>query len=314
MRKIFLLVSVLLLPVLSIIAQEVIQRDFQLSFISPLGTNGLDSRVTSNKFSLNMLGGYSYGNTAFELGGIYNVNTDVTKGLQMSGVANYSGYGLNAFQIAGITNVMKKGTTPFQIAGVVNMADNANGLQLAGVVNVAKRLTGVQLGLINIADESEGVAVGLINIVKKNGKYEFELAFSEAWNTVISFKLGTDYFYTIFSGGVKYVKEPIEYGAGLGFGTHVCWKNGWSNQIELIGYAITTGKSFNHDGLNMLVQLKLPIAKEVCEHFKIFGGPVFNTTLSSLDKCSINPWSLGSTLSGKTKLNCWLGFVVGVRF
>lgn len=76
-------------------------------------------------------------------------------------------------------------------------------------------------------------SIGLINIAKHRGKYEFEVSFSESINTAISFKIGTDKFYTIFSGGINYFLSIIEYAAGLGFGTNINWKKRWSNQIEI---------------------------------------------------------------------------------
>lgn len=295
------------------------ERDFQFSFITPIGTNGLSSGQTTNKVSINLLGGYSYGNTAFELGGLYNINTNLTKGVQIAGIANYSGNSMNASQIAGIVNIATKGSTPLQIGGIANIADNVGGLQLAGIVNVAKQVDGVQVGLVNISDECDGVAVGLINIVKKNGKHELELSFSESLNTAVSFKLGTDKLYTIFSGGIKYISSPTEYAAGLGFGTHINWNKGWANQIELIGYSLTRNGSFDYDGVNMLAQLRLPVSKQISKHLKVFAGPVVNMTIADNDIAdgydeSLSPWTMWESNSGSVNLKGWVGLVAGVRF
>ncbi len=312
------------------------KRNFQMSFISPLSTNGMHAHLTTNKVSLNLLGGYSYGNTAFELGGIYNVNTHFTKGLQLAGIMNYSGNTQNAVQVAGIANVAKGGTTPLQIggianvakkvqgvqlAGIANVADKVHGLQLAGIVNVANELHGVQFGLINIAKNSEnGTPIGLINIVKEGGKHELEVAFSEAIHTTVSYKLGTDRFYTIFSGGINYINQPVNYAAGLGFGTHVDWKNGWGNQIEVLGYALSEEGTFP-EKLNMLTQLKFTVSKDIAKHFKIFAGPVLNMTVSQYTNpetgelgSTMSPWSMWEHTSDKTNINAWVGLSAGVRF
>lgn len=295
------------------------EKDFQFSLITPIGTNGLSSGQTTNKVSVNLLGGYSYGNTAFELGGLYNINTNLTKGLLIAGIANYSGNSINASQIAGIANIAKKGNTPLQIGGIANIADKVGGLQLAGIVNVAKQVSGVQVGLVNITDECDGVTVGLINIVKKNGKHEFEISFSESLNTVVSFKLGTDKLYTIFSGGVKYISSPTEYAAGIGFGTHINWNKEWANQIELIGYGLTKNGSFDYDGVNMLAQLRLPVSKQFSKHFKVFAGPVINMTITDKDIInendeSLSPWTMWESNKGDVSLKGWIGLVAGVRF
>ncbi|ULQ61073.1 hypothetical protein K7I13_07420 [Brucepastera parasyntrophica] len=83
-------------------------RPFQFSLITPLGTNGIQSQSIANVFSLNLLGGYSRGNTGFELGGMYNINFGFTRGFQFGGLFNYSGSSERAFQIAGIANINRR--------------------------------------------------------------------------------------------------------------------------------------------------------------------------------------------------------------
>lgn len=339
------------LSVLSSFAQSKTTKNFQLSLITPLGTNGTQSQSTINKVSLNLLGGYSYGNTIFELGGLYNINTHLTKGIQLAGIANYSGKSENSVQFAGISNIIESGNSITQIGGITNFTQSVNGIQLAGInniaknaqgvqlagitnyanelngvqisgiVNIAKKVQGVQFGLINIAGESDGVSIGLINIVKKNGKQEFEVSFSEALNTSVSFKLGTDKFYTIFSGGINYWDKPVQYAAGLGFGSQLNWKKGWSNQIEIMGYSLTENESFDLDGINMLTQIKLPVSYQFAKRFKVFAGPTLNMTISQYVNTetgvlgsSLSPYSMWKNKSDKTRLNGWIGFSAGVRF
>lgn len=88
-------------------------------------------------------------------------------------------------------------------------------------------------------DGEDGVSIGLINVAKHGGKYEFEVSFSEAVNTIFSFRIGTDRFYTIFSGGINYFFSPLEYAIGLGFGTSIDWRKNWSNQIEIQAFGIS---------------------------------------------------------------------------
>lgn len=333
---------------LSALAQNDNKR-FHLSFISPFGTNGTRSHLVTNKISLNLLGGHSYGNMAFELGGLYNANIHLTKGVQFAGILNFSGHSYHAVQFAGVTNISTKGGSGAQIGGVVNVANDAN-TQISGVVNVAKqvkgiqvaavgniasrdattqigtifnsakRVKGVQIGLFNYADTCDGVQIGFINIVKNGGKHEFEVAFSEALNTTISFKLGTDKLYTIFSGGVSYLNKPIEYAYGVGLGTHQNWGKRWGSQVEAIGYQLTEEGKFK-GGLDLLTQLKFTVSKQIANHFKVFAGPVFNATIS--DYVNPDTGKIGSSLAqytmweqtnGKTNLKAWLGFTAGARF
>lgn len=396
MKRVFSIFLMCVFISLFTTAQTNKNRVFQIGFVTPLGTNGVDSRLVTNKISFNVLGGYSYGNTVFEFGSLYNVNTHLTSGVQFAGIVNYSGKAQNAFQIAGVTNIATRGNvaTQFsgvaniaknvdgvqfsgvtnttknidglqfagvaniaknvdglqfagvaniaknvdgvqfsgvtntaknidglQFSGVANIAKNVDGLQLGGVVNIAKNVDGVQIGLINYSDTNDGLPIGLINIVKHGGKHELEVSFSEALNTAVSFKLGTDKLYTIFSGGVNYLNKPVEYAAGLGLGTHVNWKKGWGNQIELIGYSLTEKGSFENHCTNLLTQLKLTISKDISKKFKLFAGPVVNMTISDYRDpetgalgSSLSPWSMWKNNSKDTRLNAWIGFAGGVRF
>lgn len=364
MKKInILLVVVFCVGTLSAVAKNDAKL-FHFSLVSPFGTNGTMSHLVTNKISFNILGGYSYGNTAVEIGGLYNVNTHLTKGLQLAGILNFSGESYNAVQIAGITNIAAKGTigsqvggivnvahdaasqiggitnvaknTSTQISGVINVAKQVKGVQLAGIGNIAakeaitqigtifnsaKRVKGAQIGLINYADSCNGVQIGLINIVRKGGKHEFEVAFSEAINTTVSFKLGMDKLYTIFSGGVSYLDKPIEYAYGIGLGTHQNWRKGWGSQVEVIGYQLTEEGKFR-GGVDLLAQLKFTVSKKIANHFKVFAGPVLNMTISDYVDPITNmisspiaaPYVMWEHTNGTTNLKAWVGFTAGVRF
>ena len=297
------------------------EKNFQLSLVSPVGTNGMSSGQTTNKVSFNIVGGHSYANKNFEFGSVYNVNLNHTSGLQFAGVMNYTNESRKAAQFAGVTNISQSGKTPFQFAGVLNVADKVTGLQFAGLVNVAKDVRGVQFGIINYSDTcSSGVPIGIFNIVKHGGKQEFEVGLSDAFNTYASFKLGVNRLYTIFSAGVNFFhSEPI-YGVGMGFGTDILWKNtGWANQIEAVGYYVTEDGKFRN-GTNVLAQLKFTFSKQIRTHFKVFAGPTLNLTVS--DHVNSETGAIGSSLkpysifhtNGNTAVNGWVGFTAGVRF
>jgi hypothetical protein len=176
----------------------------QLTFISPLGTNGMQSGRTINIVSVNMLAGISGGVRGVELGGLANVSKGNVTGLQAAGLVNSSlGYanglqlaGLVNFnkgfvngaqlaglvnlttaefegaQMAGLINVNTKDLKGFQAAGLINTTTGiADGLQLAGVTNVATtELRGAQIGLINYTNTLNGFQLGLINVADSVGK------------------------------------------------------------------------------------------------------------------------------------------------
>ncbi len=341
MKKIIIALAALCLT-FAVSAQEVqetqtksYKRGFQLSFISPIGTNGIESNLYTNAFSLNILGGYSSANTIFELASLYNINTKFTSGLQIAGLINYTKDTRYLMQIAGINNIATE-ANGVQIAGLNNIAKEVNGVQVAGLVNIAKevngaqvasifnytdKLNGAQFGLINVVNDSKnGAPIGLINIARKGGKYEFEIGVSETLNTSVGFKFGTDHFYTILSAGANYLHQPINYAAGLGFGTHIDWTEDCGNQIEAIVYALSEGLEFDASKLNLLTQLRFTFSKQFGNFFKVYAGPVVNLTISQYTNpntgelgSSLAPWSLWQNDSDKTRLNAWLGLVIGIR-
>lgn len=253
---------------------------------------------------------------------VWNASREYTKGVQIAGLLNYSANSCNSVQISGFGNIASSGKSPLQIAGIMNVADHVNGLQLSALVNVAKSVNGVQFGLINYMEDGEsGVSIGLINVAKHGGKYEVEVSFSEAINTLLSFRLGTDRFYTIFSGGVNYFFSPLEYAVGLGFGTSVDWKKRWSNQIEIQAFGISNERKLSTGGdtVNSLIQLRLPVCKEFAGHFKIFVGPAVNLALQSNDAegnalPSLSPWTMWSGQWGSMRAEGWVGLTAGLRF
>lgn len=298
------------------------ERFFQFGLFPPISSNGISSGKTVNSVSINLLGGYSAGTRAFELGGVWNASREYTKGLQIAGLLNYSANSCNSVQISGFGNIATSGKSPLQLSGLFNVAEHVNGLQLSALVNVAKTVNGVQFGLINyIEDGDSGVSIGLINIARHGGKYEFEVSFSDAINTLLSFRLGTDRFYTIFSGGANYFFSPPEYAVGLGFGTSIGWKKHWSNQIEIQAFGVSVGQKLSSEGgtANSLIQLRLPVCKEFARHFKIFVGPTVNLALQSNDVegnalPSLAPWTMWSGQCGSMRAEGWVGLSAGLRF
>lgn len=294
------------------------ERLFQFGLFPPISSNGINSGNTVNAISLNLIGGYSAGTEIFEIGGVWNAARDYTKGLEIAGLLNYSGNSCNSVQISGLANIAASGNSPLQIGGLLNVADNANGLQLSALINVAKKVRGVQIGLFNyMEDGNDGVSIGLINVARHNGKYEFEVSFSEALNTLASFRLGTDRFYTIFSGGVKYFSSPLEYAVGLGFGTSIDWNNDWSNQIEMQAFGISHEKKLTGDSLSSIIQLRLPVCKELARHFKLFAGPTLNLGLRDSDVAEdvkLAPWTMWQDNWDDLLVDGWIGLSAGIWF
>ena len=313
--------SILVSAALTVLAPAVLAADggerfFQFGIFPPLSSNGIGSGKTVNSVSLNLLGGFNAGVRIFELGGAWNASKDFTEGLQIAGLLNYSGHSCSSVQISGAANIAASGSSPLQIAGLVNVGEVVSGLQFSALVNVAERVKGVQLGLVNyMEDGGEGVSIGLINVVRHGGKYEFELSASDALGALLSFRLGTDRFYTIFSGAVNCFAAPVEYAAGLGFGTSIGWKGRWSNQVEIQAFGLTEERKFVSGSVNSIIHLRIPVCHEFAEHFKIFAGPAVNLALQDGDAVSsLAPWTMWRQRFGSMLAEAWIGLSAGVRF
>lgn len=178
-------------------------RDWQVTLLPPVGTNGPLSGLVTNRFSMNLIAGYNGGVDGAEFGGFanlikYNVHgaqfagfTNITggnvKGAQFAGFGNLTAGDVEGAQFGGFFNHTIGEVRGFQAAGFYNYNHrDAEGVQLAGFVNVNRgALNGVQgagfgnftrgksnavqmAGAINIADEIDGGQIaGLINIARK---------------------------------------------------------------------------------------------------------------------------------------------------
>ncbi len=162
-------------------------RDWQVTFVPPLGTNGSLSGLVQNKLSFNVLLGYNGGLYGVEFGGLLNfIRQDVygaqfsgignvvgrnTEGAQFAGVFNHNLGDVRAFQAAGFYNYNHRNSEGVQVAGFMNLNRGLlDGVQIAGFGNLAAQYArAVQIGgFMNIADEIDGGQIaGFINIARK---------------------------------------------------------------------------------------------------------------------------------------------------
>lgn len=174
------------------------ERDWQVTFVPPIGTNGSLSGLVKNKFSFNVLIGYNGALDGAEFGGILNFLRQDMHGAQFSGIGNIVGgntkgaqfagffnhnlgnveafqgagfYNYNHFdsrgmQAAGFININRGSLDGVQAAGFANIINGyARGVQMAGFMNIAREIDGGQMaGFINIARKVRGFQIGVINI------------------------------------------------------------------------------------------------------------------------------------------------------
>lgn len=183
----------------------------QISFLPGLGTAGLLNGSTTNKLSLNVLGGYSQATDGLELGGLLNINRQdmigcqlagvgnitgrFVKGFQAAGMLNFNGLDLNGVQMAGFSNINGGELKGWQVAGFSNVLngklegiqmsgfsnvalEDVDGFQVSGFSNVAaERITKLQLsGFTNYAKVNEGVQLsGFFNYVQSNKRFQISV-------------------------------------------------------------------------------------------------------------------------------------------
>jgi hypothetical protein len=146
-------------------------RPFQVSFVTPLGTNGLESGRIVNHVSFNLLAGYAAGLDGVEFGGFANVEKKDVRGVQFAGFANVVGGNVTAGQFAGFANVNGGVARGAQFAGFLNLTgDSVLAAQFAGFANIANgSAKGAQFaGFTNITKGSAlgPQGAGFANIVK----------------------------------------------------------------------------------------------------------------------------------------------------
>jgi hypothetical protein len=116
--------------------QEV--RTFQVSFIPSWGTNRLTNGLVTNKYSLNIIAGYSANIDGVEIGAVANIIRQEMNGVQIGGAVNVVGQDVNGVQVAGAVNTNLGDMDGVQVAGAVNrVKGDINGIQIAGAVNSA---------------------------------------------------------------------------------------------------------------------------------------------------------------------------------
>lgn len=149
--------------------KDTIYRKFQVSFVPFLGSNLRLSGNTVNDYSLNVLGGYSMGTRKFEAAGLFNIDRDSVKHVQLAGLFNVVGGHVEGVQAAGLFNANLKSVKGVELAGLMNVnGDSIAGAEFAGLMNInlkpASGFQGAGLMNINLKEVHAVQAAGLMNI------------------------------------------------------------------------------------------------------------------------------------------------------
>ncbi|MDQ3112302.1 MAG: hypothetical protein M3R17_20650 [Bacteroidota bacterium] len=134
--------------------KEFLKRGGQVSLLPFISTNGKLTGNVVNKFSLNVIGGYTAGTDGLEIGGALNIDRRNVNGVQIAGGANVVGGNVKGIQTSGALNFTMGSLRGLQLSGGSNfLMDTLRGVQLAGGTNVNRgKIYGGQIaGGVNIA-------------------------------------------------------------------------------------------------------------------------------------------------------------------
>ncbi|MBL4624982.1 MAG: hypothetical protein JKY42_07570 [Flavobacteriales bacterium] len=133
-----------------------------------IGSNAMMSGAVVNKFSFNIIGGYSGGIDGFEFGAMFNIVKTDMRGFQFGGFANIVGRDVDGFQFGGFANNVQGKVSGFQFAGFSNVVfDTLSGFQISGFNNIVMAdARGTQLaGFDNVCTGKSWVQLaGFVNI------------------------------------------------------------------------------------------------------------------------------------------------------
>jgi hypothetical protein len=246
-------------------------RPFQVSLTPGLSSHGMFSPQVVNKFSLNLIGGYTAGVNGFELGGLFNINKRDSRYVQLAGIFNLAGGNVTGLQLAGVHNRALDTVKGVQMSIFTNNAgEQLSGLQISALHNETHMLKGLQIGLVNFADTSKGASIGLLNIIG-NGFYKITYSASDISNTNISLKTGTHSFYSELLTSANISADQKFYSFGLGIGHDFMF----SNKVYL---SAETNYQFANTGSwdDRWTQGKLLLNVQLSKNISLVAGPTFN--------------------------------------
>jgi hypothetical protein len=245
-------------------------KPYQFSLIPGLSTRGKLNSQVINRFSLNLVGGYTAGSKGFELGGLFNINQRATHSLQVAGGLNVTEGSASGVQVAGLHNLVLDTMKGLQLSAFTNKVEAvASGVQIAGAYNYAKRLKGLQIGFINRTDSLGGYSLGVLNFVR-GGYRRISFTANDLMTSNISFITGNKNLYSIIIVGANLdaSKKLFSFGGGLGhdflLGRHIAF----SLQAN---YQFLKLRSID----NRLVQVKGLASIALARNLRLSAGPVY---------------------------------------
>lgn len=144
----------------------------QASLVPGLSSHGSMSGSVVNKFSLNLIGGYTAGVDGAEIAGVFNINKADVRYAQVAGVLNLTGGTTEGVQVAGVFNVVGQNANGVQVSGVYNhVRGKTNGIQVSTANFTRGLVEGMQISAVgNVAGQKlRGFQLtGFLNLVRRD--------------------------------------------------------------------------------------------------------------------------------------------------
>jgi hypothetical protein len=246
-------------------------KPYQFSLIPGISTRGKLNSQVINRFSLNVVGGYTAGSRGFEIGGLFNINQLSTHSLQLAGGLNVTEGSAGGVQVAGLHNLVLDTMKGVQLSALSNKVEAvASGVQIAGVYNYAKRLKGLQIGIINRTDSLGGISFGALNFVR-GGYRRVSFTANDLTTTNLSFMTGNKNLYSILIIGANTIPSEKLFVVGGGFGHDFLLGKRLSFSVQA-NYQFVKILTFD----NRLTQYKGLANIAIGKNLWLSAGPVFH--------------------------------------
>jgi len=311
----------------------------QLTFVTPMSTDGNNTKNKEYKFSVNMLGGITGGVNGVEFGGLFNINQQDMRGLQMAGFLNLTRGTVSGAQFSGGVNIVKKSSS-FQMAGAVNYTAEIGDIQFAGIANIATgsrfQMAGIvnyargadiqiapvniaqhaafQMGIINVSETDDAAMLGIFNFVKKGGLLEVGISAGDYIYGAVNLVTGTDRLYSILSFGGYTPSSNVTVGFGLGTRLQL-GDSPRGIQFELMHNQIYKN-NFKNKGRDAGLEQAKVLYSVRKNKFTFYGGPTINVLLRDADFTEVKDpiYSIFENRGTKHNFDLWAGAEIGIRF
>lgn len=287
--------------------------------------------------------------SGLQAAGIFNVARDNVEGLQAAGFLNFAGDDISGLQaagganiafgeiegllVSGLLNYAMEDASGLLVSGGINIAPSLEGAAFAGIGNIATELQGLQFGGFNLAERAQGLQIGIINIAKEfqgvpigvlslygNGRYNFDVKYSDAGFTDIGFTTGTHRVYNtaIIGYNTSLDRDVYRVGVAVGLEKNIedSFENVRSNTL-FVNQEVSVTHHFEGDWsrrLNRVYSYKYLIGNRFGNGLSIYGGPSLNMQISRVNSSNDYTWySLWSPTRKGRQYRFWAGFTVGLR-